>query len=1015
VAQRYHVHTYTQEDGLPSSLVWDVLQDATGRMWFATRTGIAVYDGAQWRTFHQTDGLAHPEQAVLALDANGILWSASPASLTLSRWDGERWNTLPPVPRIEDRPLQIGSLATGDWGAGDRIAVGLERHGLVVGDGATWRHLGPQEGLAGEVLALGSTRGGLLVGTEAGLYRLQGGRLEALPLAFPTAPADGAVRGLAVESLDGGGERVWLAGQQWIATLEGPEGTALTLRHGALNLAFPTLADRLVLEPDRQDGIFFGNALGLARLDGDGVLETLGATSGLVTQGVTSMFLDRERHLWVGSGRGVTKIVSFRFANFDAQHGLLENEVSAILERAPGELVLGHERGLTILRPDRGEDNIETIPLHREGLLPNPRQRVLDLAQDREGNLWVAGGAMGLCRLDRHGTLHWVDQEAGIHHGGTVLVDRQGQVWAATSRQLFLRQGDRFVPVAEFQGIRRLFETRDGTLYMATERGLYRGRGNDTGLPRWSRVPGSEGLNVYAFLEDRQGHIWFGTGAGPFHIQGERAVAVTAPGPATERPVYFLVQDPQDRLWLGTDNGVLRWDGRSLNQFTVSEGLSGRETNRAAGVVDSRGRLWIGTDQGVSLYRHRFDHPGRPPRVELPAVVAGTVRYPLTGSLSLAAHENDLVFPFRALSFQDEKRILFQSWLEGYEEDWLPPFTAPHRELRYTSLAPGTYRLHLRAASAEGIWSEPVISASIVIAPPVWQRPWFYLSVGLLGALALLGVQRHVAQRRYAAALEAEVARRTEALATLSREKGEFLAIAAHDLRVPLVNLRGFTAEVEGALMELMQLLQPAFPHLPEKERARLQALVREDLPEELSFIDASAVRMDRLVTAILNLSRLERRELHPEPVAMDELVRSILDSLAYRLEQHPATVEVGPLPTVTADPIAMEQVLQNLLANAVAYLRPGHRGQITVRATAQEDHHVFSISDNGRGIAAGDREKVFQVFGRGGRQDTPGEGMGLAYVRTLLRRHGGRVWFESQVDEGTTFYFALPRSTSPP
>jgi len=141
----------------------------------------------------------------------------------------------------------------------------------------------------------------------------------------------------------------------------------------------------------------------------------------------------------------------------------------------------------------------------------------------------------------------------------------------------------------------------------------------------------------------------------------------------------------------------------------------------------------------------------------------------------------------------------------------------------------------------------------------------------------------------------------------------------------------------------------------------------------------------------------------------MEGLAWDIVDSLAYRLEQHPASVGVGPLPSVLADPLAMELLLQNLLANAVTYLEPDRPGRIEIHGRRQGNEALFEVRDNGRGIAPQEQSKVFQIFGRAGRCTAPGEGMGLAYVRTILRRHGGRVWFESTVGKGTVFFFTLP------
>jgi signal transduction histidine kinase len=558
--------------------------------------------------------------------------------------------------------------------------------------------------------------------------------------------------------------------------------------------------------------------------------------------------------------------------------------------------------------------------------------------------------------------------------------------------------------------IRRLFAGKDGALYVVSgEQGAHRCEATAEPLARrCTPVPGLEGANVYAFLEDRRGTRWFGTGTGIQRQEGDTVRRVTA-GPTTDRPAFFLVEDPGGHLWAGTDDGVLRWDGQRLQHFTVEDGLAGRETNRAAGVVDSQGRLWIGTDAGVSIYSGEFDGPERPPRVELRTVLAGAEPRPLTESVEISPRDNDLTLSFRALSFRDEHRLQFQSWLEGFEEEWVGPYTSPRQELRYTNLPPGEYRFHLRAATAEGVWSEAVVSAPLVIAPHLWRRPWFVLTVALLATLLLIAVQRSLAQWRYAERLEKEVARRTRELAALNREKAEFLAIAAHDLRVPLVNLRGFAAEVQASLADLETKLQPHLAAFPEGVRHEVLRLLSEDLPGEMGFIDSSAARMDRLVEGILRLSRLERRELRYETLDMRALAVSIAESLAYRLEQHPAKVHVGKLPAAHADAMAMELVLQNLLSNAVTYLKKDRPGRIAVEGRTTDTEVIFSVADNGRGIAAKDHAKVFQIFGRAGRADTPGEGMGLAYVRALLRRHGGRVWFESSEGEGTVFYFALP------
>ena len=181
------------------------------------------------------------------------------------------------------------------------------------------------------------------------------------------------------------------------------------------------------------------------------------------------------------------------------------------------------------------------------------------------------------------------------------------------------------------------------------------------------------------------------------------------------------------------------------------------------------------------------------------------------------------------------------------------------------------------------------------------------------------------------------------------------------------------------------------------------QAL-EEDGPEALDFIDAAVSRMDQLTRAILELSREGRRELRLDRVPMETLAKDIVQTLSHQLAQRQAQITIDPLPDVRADRTAMGQILGNLLSNAVNYLQPGRPGEITLTAEPGPEMITFHVQDNGRGIAADDMSKVIEPFRRAGAPDVPGEGMGLSYVRMLVRRHGGDIRCDSTLEVGTTF-----------
>jgi PAS domain S-box-containing protein len=240
-------------------------------------------------------------------------------------------------------------------------------------------------------------------------------------------------------------------------------------------------------------------------------------------------------------------------------------------------------------------------------------------------------------------------------------------------------------------------------------------------------------------------------------------------------------------------------------------------------------------------------------------------------------------------------------------------------------------------------------------------------------------------------------------------ELKSFAYIISHDLRAPLVNIKGFSAELNGAMQELNSLVGTVAERLEEKQRARLALLFDEDVPEALDFINSSVMRMDLLINAVLKLSRLGHRELRVETVPVREMVEAILKSMSHQIEARRATVSIGTLPELHSDRIALEQILGNLLDNAVKYLDPARPGELEIYGESGAGGTTIHIRDNGRGIAQDDMGKVFEIFRRAGRQDVQGEGMGLAYVRTLVRKLRGHIWCRSEPGQGSTFSFSIP------
>jgi signal transduction histidine kinase len=268
--------------------------------------------------------------------------------------------------------------------------------------------------------------------------------------------------------------------------------------------------------------------------------------------------------------------------------------------------------------------------------------------------------------------------------------------------------------------------------------------------------------------------------------------------------------------------------------------------------------------------------------------------------------------------------------------------------------------------------------------------------------------------------LEATVDERTADLREANNEIQRFAYIVSHDLRSPLVNIMGFTSELEELGGDIFRRIG-SLSHVPadgppfamaEPGDLPLQAADRQlsqDFSEALGFIKSSIAKMDRLISAILNLTREGRRQFEPIWIDMGKLIEAIVETMAHQAAEAKATIRVGELPDITSDRLALEQIFSNLIDNAIKYLRNGVAGEIVIRGRTKLGYAIYEVSDNGRGIDPRDHQRIFDLFRRAGTQDKPGQGIGLAHVRALVRRLGGTMSVSSELNAGSTFTITLP------
>lgn len=238
-----------------------------------------------------------------------------------------------------------------------------------------------------------------------------------------------------------------------------------------------------------------------------------------------------------------------------------------------------------------------------------------------------------------------------------------------------------------------------------------------------------------------------------------------------------------------------------------------------------------------------------------------------------------------------------------------------------------------------------------------------------------------------------------------------FIYSVSHDLRSPLVNLQGFSKELHHTIRELHDTISES--NLSDHDKQHVHGLIEEDVEVSLKFIRTAVTRSASIIDAMLRLSRIGRVEYQLQQTNVNEIVSRVTDAMSNTVRERQAVVISQPLPSCYGDATAIEQIFGNLIGNAVNYLDPTRPGQVEIGVLppnpVEPDFRTYYVRDNGLGIPAEYLGKMFSAFNRLHADVAQGEGVGLALIKRIVLRHGGKIWVESEEGVGTTFYTSLP------
>ncbi len=1005
-AEQLPLTSFTTSQGLSHNRVNDIFRCSRGYLWFSTPGGVSRFDGHAFVNYGRDEGLEsqgaramiqtadghywvacgtpevyrldpeetepgrifrrvrlEPESAdnrveTLMQDRAGRLWAGTNQGLFISQYSDDRASFR-----------RVNLTTAGLESSAYAIAALLEdRQGtLWIGGGPGLSRLSPDGGVTRVPLTPGALDGGVFSLIEDHSGRIWVGHTGGLTILMPWPSSDGGETRFLPSGTGAPQGRVTLPAAPgeafWTASPAGRGVAAVYDVHqtGDGHVWLVTHSDLLVEFADGEFRIHDAN---------EGLNEHL-----------VALGEDPAGNLWVGSNsRGAQRVSRGGFTAFGRADGLgylghgvlIRSRSQGVLVNADDRLYHLEESGIQPIAP--------RIPALGPISLGRIQARVLE---DREGRWWLAAG------------------------GAVYRFPAQRELKDLERVHPALVYGSQVAPSADF--VAALFEDARGDIWIGlggshpvarceSGTGLCRRYGEAEGLPA--------GRTALSFAQDLKGNLWVGLRGGVARLRGDRfesfaaaqgrpqgeatTVYVDAPGrlwiartgggavrvddPTAEQPVFRVyttreglasdavtcfTEDRWGRIYIGGISGIDRLDPDSgrIRRYSIADGLSNDEITSAQS--DRDGALWFTSRLGVSRLVPQADaQAGVPPQVRIAGLTIAGARYPVSplgeqriDGINVSHTQNRLQVDFGAIAFTPGRAPRYQFVLEGSGADWSPAADVPGVQL--AGLAPGSYRMLVRAVDGEGRASAAPASVSFLVLPPFWSTWWFVSLVALVLVSALSAIHR----RRVARAVQIERVRTR-------------IATDLHD-------------DVGSSLTQIAILSEVALRDVSTRreighERLERIAGISRTLVDSMSDIVWSInPAADRIADLLYRMRRF----------ASDVFAAG---SVQFRLTVPEAGIEE------TLDAEVRRQaylVFKESVNNAVR-----HSGctRVEIRLALEKDRLILSVRDNGSGF-----DPVAGGEGRGGH--------GLDSMRARAERLGGRFQVESRPGKGTSVTLALP------
>jgi len=1054
---QYRLRNWDMEAGLPANSIYAITQTHDGYLWLGTQEGLVRFDGDNpdlQSLEKDTRFLHHVEVKALHEDQDQVLWIGTYADGLFFLKNGEF------TPFTTDNPdafIRISSIDQDRWG---NLWVGSFDFGLTCIMADRWITYTEADGLPSNGVNAISRDGNqdLWITTTKGIVKIIGPENFKVWASHEDLPHD---KDVCLYEADSG--VLWIGtGDKYLFSFKNGQyshyGPEHEIYYSTINCLFR----------DGDKNLWIGTDGGGLIRNSKGDFSAFRKGTELAGSSIYAIYEDREKNLWIGThNRGLFQLRVASFTPFTTKEGLAHDDIQCLYEDRTGNIWFGSKGGLC--RLNRADGKISNILSKAEGLLDDS---VTALHGGKGNSLWI-GTWGGLHLLEEEGKLTTFTRADGLSSNNIncIRMDRQGNTWVGTENGLNRIDSDRkIISYTTGDGltgnsVRFIYQDIDDNLLIGTGSGL---NGFKEGKIIPDPFPGMGKRAFSCIYRDKEGVIWLGTDAGLIMVKDRKSslFIFTTDDGLVENYVESILEDDNDFLWLAGRNGISRIKKKQLEdyalkqetqlqpvQFTELDGMKSRWCNEQA-IKTRDGSFWFPTSIGAAVI-----HPNHieeqftslHPIIEkvtadgVPVFIHGMKRK--NSPVKLKPGTRRLEFFYTAPTFINPKKITFKSFLENYDSDWFS--MGKLRVATYTELSPGTYTFKVAAVNPDKpdeLLPQYIDSFSVYQEPAFTQTLGFYLILLALIITAAFLLYRMRISRLKAREkqLEALVAARTADL----HERNAQLEKARQNLQNSneLIETKNLQLESQTAqlkeqsekLKEMDRIKNRFFTNISHEFRTPLtlimgpleQMLVESNSQEnrrKLGLMLRNSQRLLGLINQLLELSRFEsgKVKLQANRQNIIPLLKGIVGNFEALAEQrelelkfHSRCREVS----LFVEPAKIQEVMENLLINAVKFTPPGGEINVSVSCIPGEDPEKpgeclrISISDTGAGIP---REQLLHIFDRFYQSDATfehrrqGTGIGLALVKELVQLHHGTIDVYSHEGKGTEFIISLPMGDS--